>query len=59
MFLLMIMKMQKFFMINIEELQTKLSELINLRDYYLKIARNDEVLNDEIRAIQKIIYEHK
>ena len=46
-------------MINIEELQTKLTELINLRDYYLKIARNDEALNDEIRAIQKIIYEHK
>jgi len=46
-------------MINIEELQTKLTELITLRDYYLKIARNDESLNEEIRAIQKIIYEHK
>jgi len=46
-------------MINIEELQTKLTELITLQEYYLKIARNDEALNDEIRAIQKIIYEYK
>jgi hypothetical protein len=35
-----------------EELQTKLNELLELQESYCKIARNEESLNDEIRALQ-------
>jgi DNA-binding transcriptional regulator LsrR (DeoR family) len=35
-----------------EELQTKLNELIQLRESYMVNARNDEALNDEIRELQ-------
>lgn len=43
----------------IEELQKNLLELRNTQDEYLKIARNDENLNEQIRAIQKQIQELK
>ena len=42
-----------------EELQTKLNQLIQLRESYLAIARNEESLNDEIRELQKKIREFK
>lgn len=42
-----------------EELQTKLDELIQLRESYMINARNDEALNDEIREMQKKIREFK
>jgi hypothetical protein len=42
-----------------EELQNKLDKLICIRDEYLKIARNEESLNDEIRELQKIINQNK
>ena len=42
-----------------EELQTKLDELIQLRESYMINARNDEKLNDEIRQLQKKIRELK
>lgn len=35
-----------------EALQKKLEELINLRESYMGIGRNEESLNDEIRALQ-------
>lgn len=42
-----------------EELQTKLNELIQLQESYLNIARNDEALNDEIRELQSKISQLK
>ena len=42
-----------------KELQTKLNELIELRESYMINARNDEKLNDEIRELQKKIKEFK
>lgn len=42
-----------------EELQTKLDELIQLRESYMINARNDEKLNDEIRQLQNKIRELK
>lgn len=42
-----------------QELQTKLYELIQLQESYLSIARNEESLNDEIRSIQAKIRELK
>jgi len=42
-----------------QELQTKLDELIQLRESYMINARNDESLNDEIRELQKKIRDFK
>jgi len=42
-----------------EELQTKLDELLQLRESYLGCARNDESLNNEIRELQKKLSELK
>lgn len=42
-----------------EELQTKLDELIQLRESYMINARNDESLNDKIRELQKKIRDFK
>lgn len=42
-----------------QELQTKLNELLELQESYCMIARNDEALNDEIRELQKKIAELK
>lgn len=44
---------------SMEELQTKLKELIELQESYCNIARNDEALNDEIIELQKKIREFK
>lgn len=41
-----------------EELQTELDEKIALRESYMINARNEELLNDEIRELQRIIMEH-
>lgn len=42
-----------------QELQTKLDELIQLRESYMINARNDESLNDEIRELQKKMRDFK
>jgi len=42
-----------------EELQSKLNELIALQESYCNIARNDESLNDEIRELQSQISQLK
>jgi chaperonin cofactor prefoldin len=42
-----------------QELQTKLNELLELQESYCNIARNDEALNDEIRELQKKLREFK
>lgn len=44
---------------SMQELQTKLNELLKLQESYCNIARNDEALNDEIRELQKQIREFK
>jgi hypothetical protein len=44
---------------SMQELQSKLNELIQLQESYCNIARNDEALNDEIRELQKKIAEFK
>lgn len=43
----------------IEELEKELLELRNTQDEYLKIARNDENLNEKIREIQTKLIELK
>jgi hypothetical protein len=42
-----------------DKLQQELTELLKLRDEYLKIARNEESLNDQIRELQKSINQNK
>lgn len=42
-----------------DEANHKLSELLEIREQYLKIARNDESLNDQIRELQDIIHSNK
>ncbi|MFV5697756.1 hypothetical protein ACM55H_05250 [Flavobacterium sp. ZT3R17] len=42
-----------------EELQSELDELIQLRESYMVNARNDESLNDKIRELQKKIRDFK
>jgi len=44
---------------SMEELQSKLAELISLRESYMINARNDESLNDEIRELQSQISQLK
>lgn len=43
----------------LEDLELQLSDLITKRDEYLKFARNDEDLNNEIRLLQSRIREIK
>ncbi|MBY0486524.1 MAG: hypothetical protein K2P85_04960 [Flavobacteriaceae bacterium] len=37
---------------SLDQLKKELSELKDLQDDYLKYARNDEALNEKIRALQ-------
>lgn len=43
----------------IEKTQKELNGLLVIRDGYLNIARNDEVLNDKIRELQSQIQKFK